>query len=31
LDIRVLREKWKERLFLEHIDSLTYIHPCDEI
>jgi hypothetical protein len=30
LEIRILRENWKERVFLQHIDSLTLIHTCDE-
>jgi hypothetical protein len=29
LEIRVLRENWKERVFLQHIDSLTFIHSYD--
>jgi len=29
LEIRVLKENWKERVFLQHIDSLTCIHSCD--
>jgi hypothetical protein len=31
LEIRVLIENWKERVFLQHIDSLTCIHSSDEI